>query len=1111
MKLLKKILKFLKYSFLTVFMLVLLVTGGVGYWLYDQIVKKPAPEMTEEHISQILGQESPVYYSDGVTQFGILFDGVHRQYIKYDDIPPIFINALLAAEDDQFFHHLGIDLKGIARALVANYKAGHIVQGGSTITQQTAKNLFKREGRTIEAKFKELIQAFRLEYYFPKEKILEFYCNQFYVSGNGHGLKVAARYFFDKEPSELSLVECAFIAGSVKQPNYYNPFLKRNREDPIETKKRALLRVRYVLEQMRSKGLLTPEAYAEARTTDLHFQQGKMSYAQNVIMDLVKEGASSPILTEYLEANGISNISTSGVRIITTIDKDLQTKVSTAMRRHLSRMDVQLRGYRRDAAQKEYVGMEYADDPEIVPGAFVFGTYRGVQRSGLPAVELSTGEMGFLVSEGLARNYRGQLRPGDRVYVSVREKRSERGELLLNLERFPKLQGGAIVLQKGAIRALSSGMAAVHFNRATQAERNMGSTFKVFIYAAAMQLGWSPTDLLNNGGQTYLFNGNRPYSPSGHGGGQINMNWAGVKSMNRATVWLLYHLTDKLNTEQMMEMARELGMAPLEEAGEAETTAEYKARLRRDFRFNLKVSGMLEPAVFEAAVRALKTDLSFRYGEYERLKKMSLKSFQGYRRAGKALDSYRRYVRNARRPPPTPPPAARIFDTPQYKVTVPPPPPPSTGVIVIGERSGGIPGVTEVRRPKPPPPPKPRDTRDLSHGALYRVGGGLVYSQRASVPSNWQYLSPWEVRNMLDQQDPRWERIQLEGVISTSTIAMVDEQLKVERKRFDQRKLYTLDILCKNKSFRVMAGIQYTIRLARACGVESRMLPVLPLALGANVVTLSEMARMYEAMVTGYRYDPADTASMARLEAENRSDRDGLSIIDRIVTLEGKEVYRRTPHGTRLFDSRTSAAVGSILQNVVRYGTGKSAQSVKIHSSDPKRNAILARMPGHLPMMGKTGTANNNKNASFLGFVPVLAKDGSPVLELDNGYTVGVYVGYDRNKAMPRSMDGAHAALPAWKQIAQILLDYEKIGDRIDRADLDFEVRKKGLPLRYPDIGQVFVSVGGGSYKRGQIAPNTPCILDVGSTTKGGRFVPQRNFLPFWRLQQQEGKGKEKE
>ena len=185
-----------------------------------------------------------------------------------------------------------------------------------------------------------------------------------------------------------------------------------------------------------------------------------------------------------------------------------------ALRRHLSRLDVQLRGYRREAVQKEYAELEYQGDEEIVPRAFVFGTLGAVDAdSGLFTVELADGTQGLLARDGLAKTAKGQLKPGDRVYVSVQDRRAENGEFLLDLERYPRVDGGAIVLQKGAIRAMSSGMSNVHFNRATSAARNMGSTFKTLVYAAAIQLGWSPADLLNNRPNTFTFNG-AVYTPA---------------------------------------------------------------------------------------------------------------------------------------------------------------------------------------------------------------------------------------------------------------------------------------------------------------------------------------------------------------------------------------------------------------------------------------------------------------------------------------------------------------------------------------------------------------------------------------------------------------------
>lgn len=216
---------FLFFLFLS-FCCVLTVAGGV-YWL---VVMHPGDEIKVENIHSILGKESHVYYSDNRTPLGVFFDQAHRQYVDYAEIPPAFVHALVASEDNRFFSHFGFDMGGIVRAAIKNIQAGRVVQGGSTLTQQTAKNLFDRTDRSIQAKLKELLFALRLEYHYPKEKIFEFYANQFYVSGNGHGLGVAAKYYFDKKPLDLTLVECAFIAGSVKRPNYYNPFIKKTDE-----------------------------------------------------------------------------------------------------------------------------------------------------------------------------------------------------------------------------------------------------------------------------------------------------------------------------------------------------------------------------------------------------------------------------------------------------------------------------------------------------------------------------------------------------------------------------------------------------------------------------------------------------------------------------------------------------------------------------------------------------------------------------------------------------------------------------------------------------------------------------------------------------------------
>jgi membrane peptidoglycan carboxypeptidase len=193
----------------------------LGYTYYG-VSREAATRIQRGAIERIIASESRVYYDDGQTPMGVFFEKIHRKYIYYKEIPKVFIKALIAAEDRNFFRHLGFDLKAMLRAFVANIKAGEVVQGGSTITQQTAKNIFRREKRSYMAKLKELMQAVLLERKYTKQEILEMYANQFFVNGYGKGLRIAAQYFFGKDAEDLDLVEGAFIAGSVKAPNRYN-------------------------------------------------------------------------------------------------------------------------------------------------------------------------------------------------------------------------------------------------------------------------------------------------------------------------------------------------------------------------------------------------------------------------------------------------------------------------------------------------------------------------------------------------------------------------------------------------------------------------------------------------------------------------------------------------------------------------------------------------------------------------------------------------------------------------------------------------------------------------------------------------------------------------
>lgn len=1137
--------RFFRFFFKSIFFLVflgLLVTAGALGWVYYLVTVVPCPEMAPDNISSILGRESPVYYRDGEEKIGVLFEDIHRQYLKYDQIPEKFINAIVAAEDDQFFHHYGIDFFGIARAMHANFKAGRIVQGGSTITQQTAKNLFKRDSRSYEAKLKEMLFALRLEYRFSKEQLLEFYCNQFYVSGNGHGLGVAARYYFNKDSIDLSLLEAAFIAGSVKQPNYYNPFIKKDKVTTLKARLRAEERAEYVLGNMLKLGMVSQSEYDVAVKNDIMFNRGKTRFALNTIMDMVKEGLTSKVISEALARHDIDNISTSGARIISTVDQALQTETLYSLRRELSRLDVRLRGYERKEVQLEYKNLK--GDSEIKEKGFVFGSIGEIDRSDpkQPVISVSFGDRrpeGFIDRQGLERmlvalvKYRknrwakpekkdlgellSRLKPGDRVYVSVREVDFFDGTPTLDLERYPKLQGAALVIQRGMIRAMAGGMENRFFNRAVSAKRLMGSTLKPFLFSAALQLGWSPVDKLDNRRNVFAFMG-QPYfprpdhkSPFTH----VSLSWAGVKSENVAAVWLLYHLTDRLTPARLREMASNLDMAPRVDGGKIEGYQQFSARIRD--RFGIQISsGVLERAAYERAVQKLEADFlfdgrsseyrqwkripyglnfdKFRSKNYQALKKKNLKARQrseywsrisilqrNYLRLSRvqqAMLKYRQYFDQS---------AMRTYNPFSY----------------FNEDFN-----EDV----------PQEIPDRPAGTLVEdQKGRLIYTMSSKLPDSWRALDEFPLRRRLAALFPAeekalWGNVLLEGMVSSAGFEMMRRQVRVERQTLAKHKKYSMEVLASIPDYRVMIGLQYLIRLARQTGINSRLEPVLSFPLGSNVISLLESVRMYETLVTGSTYPVKITGDQEDKKGKEASaKRDGLAIIERIVGADGKVIYSRQAVERAVLDPKTSNEVSSILQNTIRYGTGRYAwNNVRLRSDDEEQDEKLKKLDLPLPLMGKTGTANDFRNAAFMGYVPTETEPEGVAFLSSSGYAVGVYVGFDDNDPMKKGatrISGSQGALPTWSRIAEAIYKMEGVADRFDPVDLAFE----GITLKYPDTGQYFLPVrhkSGGIMRGGQagvqsvVAPDSPVVLGHGTSGKSGRFESERRFRPFWKNQQ---------
>lgn len=1107
---------FRKIFYLSTFVIVTgLGLGGLFYWF---VVLHPGDEIDPANIQRILGKETPVFFSDGQTRVGVFFDQAHRQYVIYEQIPQDFVNALVASEDNSFFSHYGFDPLGIIRAAVKNYQVGRVVQGGSTLTQQTAKNLFKRSGRSYEAKLKELLFALRLEYFYSKEKIFEFYANQFYVSGNGHGLGIAARYYFNKPVEELSLLECAFVAGSVKKPNYYNPFIKKTDETAKAARDNANVRVRYVLEKMHETGKITDSQFHEAMKSELVFHRGTIGYALDYVMEMVTEAVSTPDVLEALKAQGIDNLATSGLRVITTVDEGLQRQTLYALRQELSRLDVRLRGYGRAEVQKELQATDYAGDRVLKKQAFLFGTITKITRNtgkGKSALRIEVdlgrslgtgviqeqGLMGLLAAQMKWKQGRwndatakdlplllAELREGDRAWVSVREIGPD-GLVELDLERFPKIQGGALILQEGVVKAMAGGVENRFFNRAIYAKRSMGSAFKPFVYTAALQLGWNATDLLNNYRDVFVFQ-RQPYYPRPDhksNNSRVSMSWAGVHSENIASVWLLYHLCDHLNTIQFQEVAAQVGLTPKNLSGEPESYQAYVARIR-DRHGIVMNRAVLEKVAFDQAVANLETDLIFenRLQEYG-----ALKNLDYGRAAANSASSIE----------------AQLLDkglTPQERQEL------SVQKSLPGGKSYlSLVALQQKLLSFRREVEDPWNFSEISFSRGDRGRASLYYDPqrgqytftRGGSTGALQAADLNQLRASLLQQDNAgqekfWSDVFLESLVSSTTMDMVRRQVDIESKRLNALPLYSLEVLSGVKDFRLLVGLQYLIKFAREFGIKSQLDPVLSFPLGSNVVTLLEFVRMYEGMVTG---------EVVLTEGQGEESADLLSIIDRIESVEGEVLYRPKRKHTRLVAPETSLVVGHILENTVKFGTGRYAdKNVRLTEIDEDSGKKFAGLDLAIPLLGKTGTANNYTNASFFGYLPGLDSQGKGLVN-KGGYAIGVYVGFDDNEDMRRSstrITGSEGALPTWTDLVRVVLKEKGYGQKLDPVEISFS----GLTLQRKDLGQLNLAV---QADQGGVLPSrvrevdvkkrsVPSIMTFGELDDAGRFVPARHFKPYW-------------
>lgn len=439
-----------------------------------------------------------------------------RMFVPIETIPEHVVHAFLAAEDKNFYTHTGVDAQGVLRAVVTNIwnvLNDRRLVGASTITQQVAKNFLLSSDVTVERKVKEALLALKLERAFTKDQILELYLNQIYLGLGSHGVAAAALNYFDKSLTELTLAEAAYLAALPKAPNNYHPFRQRER---------AIARRNWVIGRMLDNEFITSYQASVARSEDLVVTPRPFG-AQIVEASYFVEQVRRDLYERY----GEEKLYESGLSVRTTLNTDLQSKARTALRDGLVAYD-QRHGWRGATATleanttwtKALSEMDLPDDLAPWTLAVVIGLSESEAKIGLrPTRDISGAFLDEIVTSTIplaemtwARRYVSDtsigpeittpadvLKIGDVIHVAPVT--DEAGALThYALRQVPAVNGAIVALDPhtGRVLALQGGFSyeLSEFNRVVQATRQPGSAFKPFVYAAALDRGFTPSSLV---------------------------------------------------------------------------------------------------------------------------------------------------------------------------------------------------------------------------------------------------------------------------------------------------------------------------------------------------------------------------------------------------------------------------------------------------------------------------------------------------------------------------------------------------------------------------------------------------------------------------------------
>ncbi|MBW8814652.1 MAG: penicillin-binding protein 1A [Caulobacterales bacterium] len=479
------------------------------------------------------------------------FSRERRIFVPYDAIPAQTAQAFLAAEDHSFFKHGGVDVGGVGRAMVKdviNLAQGRRLEGGSTITQQVAKNILLTNDQTLGRKLKEAILASQLEQTLSKERILELYLNEIWLGYRSFGVGAAAYNYFGKSVQDLTLAQSAYLASLPKGPDNYHP---------IRHKREAMERRNWVIDQMAELGWVTREAADAAKKEDLVVQAAP-TRAQYRDADYFVEEVRRTALT--MKELGDEKLNAGGYYMRTTLDPKLQSLARTALMNGLENYD-RRHGWRGAWGHVETLeGWQAAAKKTALPSERRAWRQAVVLSAAGGAVRVRTveGQEGALAAADVTWARAGHgIGAGDLVFVAPNEAGPG-----FRLKQIPIVNGALVAMDpySGGIRAMVGGysFSLSSFNRATQAYRQPGSSFKPIVYAAALEAGYTPASVVVDGPITLKGYGGQDWSPENYHHdylGPLYLRRGIELSRNTMTV----RLAQAIGMKRIIDLAQNLG------------------------------------------------------------------------------------------------------------------------------------------------------------------------------------------------------------------------------------------------------------------------------------------------------------------------------------------------------------------------------------------------------------------------------------------------------------------------------------------------------------------------------------------------------------------------